>query len=175
MRESRPISLGPEYTVTAGQSATFQIAITPSGGLSAPIAFACSGLPALATCVFNPPTLSSGQGQVSLKVQTAGSAQSASLSPSSKWSTGGAAAVLAGLVFWLLPSRSRRKRFASFLVLAIVSLAALLATSCGGGGGSGSGPGNFTPSGTYQLSVTAHTTEPSQNVSHSANISLTVQ
>jgi hypothetical protein len=162
-------------TVTAGQAATFQLAIEPSGGFSAPMTFSCSGLPALAACVFSPSTLSSGQGTVSLKVQTVSAAQSASLSPSWSVPTGGAAAVFAGLVFWLLPSRSRRKRFASFLVLVIVSLAAILTTSCGGGGGKGSRTGNSTPPGSYQLSVTAKTTEPSQNMSHSATINLTVQ
>ena len=161
-------------TVTSGQSATIQLAISPSGGFNAPLTFACSGLPAFATCAFSPSTLSSGQGQVSLNIQTAGATQSASLSPSSKLSAGGAAAVLAGLVCCL----SRRKRFVSFFVFAIVSLLALLATSCGGGGsggGSGSGNGNRTPAGNYQLTITAQTNEPSQNVSHSTTVGLTVQ
>jgi hypothetical protein len=161
-------------TIAAGQSAAFQIAITATGGFVAPMAFSCSGLPALATCTFSPSTLSLGHGQVSLTVQTTGSAQSASLSPSSNLPTGGAAALLAGIVFCFLPSRARRNRFRAFFVLAVLGSVAFLATSCGGGGGA-SGNAPRTPAGSYQISVTAVTTEPSQNISHPVAISLTVQ
>src|SRR5262249_43973330 len=44
-------------TVAAGQSATFNISVTPQGGFAGTINFACSGLPAAATCSFNPATL----------------------------------------------------------------------------------------------------------------------
>jgi len=160
-------------TVTAGQSATFQLAIMASGGFSAPLSFSCSGLPAQATCVFSPSTLSMGQGQVALSIHTVGSTQSASLSHSPSLTTTGATAILAGLVFCFLPSSSRRKRFVSFLVLAIFGFVTLITTSCGGGSGHGT-TGSTSPV-SYQVSVTAQTTEPSQNISHSSVITLTVQ
>jgi Bacterial Ig-like domain (group 3)/FG-GAP-like repeat len=160
-------------TVTAGQSATFQLAITASGGFSAPLSFSCSGLPAQATCVFSPSTLSMGQGQVALSIHTVGSTQSASLIQSPSLTTTGATAILAGLVFCFLPSASRRKRFVSFLVLAIFGFVTLITTSCGGGSGHGT-TGSTSPV-SYQVSVTAQTTEPSQNISHSSVITLTVQ
>lgn len=159
----------------AGQSAFSQLTITSYGGFSAPIAFSCSGLPALATCVFSPSTLPPGQGQAALTIQTVGSTQQSSLNPSLKPPLGGAAAILAGLVFCLRPSRSTRKRITTFLVLAVISFAAFLAIGCGGGGGSKSGTGSSTPAGSYQISVTALTTEPSENISHSTTINLTVQ
>lgn len=149
-------------TVRAGQPAAFQIAITPSGGFSAPIALSCSGLPAGTTCVFSPSTLPSGQQNASLKIQKGGSTESASvLRPR----MGGATAIFAGLLVWLLPWSSRRRRSLGVLIFAIISSTALLATGCGGGGGKR----------TYQISVTAQTTEPSQNISHSATIELRVQ
>ncbi len=161
-------------TVAAGQPASFQLAITPSGGFNAPMALSCSGLPALATCVFNPSALPSGQGQVALTIQTVGSTRAA-LSPSSESSSDGAVVILAGLIFCLLPSRSTRKRLTTVLLFAILSLPALLTTSCGGGGGSRSNTGSYTPAGSYQVSVTAQTTEPSQNISHSTIVNLIVQ
>lgn len=160
-------------TVVAGQSAAFQLAIVPSGGFSAPITFSCSGLPAFAACTFSPSTLA-GQGKADLSIQTTGSEQSLLLDPSSKPSSSGrSAAILAALMLCFIPSRSRRKSYAKFFFLCTLSLAALLTTSCGG-----NGPGpvkNRTPAGIYQVSVVAATTEPSQNISHSATITLTVQ
>lgn len=136
-------------TVRAGQSAEFQIAITPSGDFSAPIALSCSGLPALTTCVFSPSMLPTGQQNASLTIQTVGSTESASVLPPRM---GGATAIFAGLIVWLLPWSSRRRRYFGVLMFAIISSAALLVTGCGGGGGKG----------TYQISVTAQTTEQSQ-------------
>jgi len=160
-------------TVNAGQSAAFQFAVTPAGGFSAPMNFSCSGLPALATCEFSPSTLSSGQGQIALTIHTTGSAQSAALSPSYQL-PGGVTAIFAGFVFCLLPSRSGRKRLASSLVLAMISMTTLFFTGCASGS-SGSSQKDRTPAGTYQVSVTAQTTEPSQNLSHSSTITLTVR
>lgn len=149
-------------TVRAGQSAEFQIAITPSGDFSAPIALSCSGLPALTTCVFSPSMLPTGQQNASLTIQTVGSTESASVLPPRM---GGATAIFAGLIVWLLPWSSRRRRYFGVLMFAIISSAALLVTGCGGGGGKG----------TYQISVTAQTTEQSQNIPHSVTINLKVQ
>jgi hypothetical protein len=114
-----------------------------------------------------------GQGQVALSIHTVGSTQSASSSQSPSLTTTGATAILAGLVFCFLPSSSRRKRFVSFLVLAIFGFVTLITTSCGGGSGHGT-TGSTSPV-SYQVSVTAQTTEPSQNISHSSVITLTVQ
>jgi hypothetical protein len=161
-------------TVTAGQSGTFQVALAASGGFSAPMAFSCSGLPSLATCTFSPSTLSTGQGQVSLRIQTAGSAQTASLNNPVKLPAAGAGAILAGFLFFLLPARERRRRFVSLLCLVLASFAVFPTISCGGGGGGKSG-GTQTPPQNYQVTITAATTEPSQNISHSTNVTLKVQ
>src|SRR5207245_9508082 len=41
-------------TITAGQSGTFTLTVTPQGSFTSPISFSCSGLPALAGCAFSP-------------------------------------------------------------------------------------------------------------------------
>jgi hypothetical protein len=161
-------------TVSAGQAATFQFAIAPAGGFNAPMTFSCSGLPALATCDFSPSSLSSGQGQLSLTIHTTGPTQSAALRPSSELPAGGVTAIMAGFIFCLLPSRSGRKWLARTVVLVAISIATLFSVGCASGSSSSSQK-DRTPAGTYQVSVMAQTTEPSQNISHSSTITLTVQ
>ncbi len=64
-------------TVTAGQPAVFTLAVTQAGMMTSPISFNCSGLPAGASCSFNPPTVPAGSGttSVSLTIATTGMAR----------------------------------------------------------------------------------------------------
>lgn len=168
----------PAATITAGQSAAYQVTIATSGGFSAPMAFSCAGLPALTTCTFTPTTLPTGQGQVALKIQTTKTGTSAmNLRP--HFEEG--AAILAGILLCMLPTGLWRNRFTKIVTLAVVGLAVLSTASCGGGGAGGgggsggSGGGSSTPAGSYTVTITAVTTEPSQNISHSTTVTLTVQ
>jgi hypothetical protein len=45
------------FTVVAGQVATYQVTITPTGPIPSPVTLACSGLPTGATCKFTTPTI----------------------------------------------------------------------------------------------------------------------
>jgi VCBS repeat protein/HYDIN/CFA65/VesB family protein/centrosomal CEP192-like protein len=56
-------------TVTAGGSASYQLSITPSGGLSGMVSLACSGAPSEATCTVNPTSATlSGSSDVTASV-----------------------------------------------------------------------------------------------------------
>jgi len=65
-------STAPSQTVTAGMDATYPIDVGVTGLTAADLAFACSGLPAGASCSFAPMTLPAGtvSGQVVLTVST---------------------------------------------------------------------------------------------------------
>ena len=58
-------------SVAAGTSATTTVTVTPNNGFSGPVTFSCSGLPAGATCTFNPPTVTSASYTTQLTVLTA--------------------------------------------------------------------------------------------------------
>ncbi|MDB4964911.1 MAG: hypothetical protein JWN44_600 [Myxococcales bacterium] len=65
-------STAPSQQVTAGDTASYSVAVAVTGLTSAPIAFACSGLPPGASCRFTPATLPAGTrtGSVTVEVTT---------------------------------------------------------------------------------------------------------
>ena len=159
-------------TVSSGQTASFALAITPNGS-SGVFSFACGTVPANAACAFNPPaeTLGAGvQGNVTVQIATGQSATAARGGDALRWRF---APLLCGLL--LLPfALARRGR--NLMLIALAAILAAGASSCtssgGGTGGSppGGGSGNSTPAGTYTISVTITST----GVSHSVNLTLTV-
>ena len=158
-------------TVSAGQTATYTLDISPSGAQGV-FTFACGLLPEYATCAFNPTTetLNSGiEGNVAVNIST-GQASSAQVQPASGWRV---APLLCGLL--LLPLALARKRRALILaVLACVLAFGISAcTSSGGGTGGGGGGGqkqNTTPAGTYTIPVTV----TANGISQSVKFTLTV-
>ena len=54
-------------TVAAGSDAVYNLAVTGADGFSGTMSFTCSGLPAVATCVFNP-TLANISGSTAVPV-----------------------------------------------------------------------------------------------------------
>ena len=74
------MSAAPSSTlVGAGQSATYTMTLTPLGGFNSAVTFACSGLPGLSTCSFNPATVTlngSTAGTTVMTVTTTGSSAS---------------------------------------------------------------------------------------------------
>jgi len=177
-------------TLTAGQSATTTIDVTPSGGFSGSVALTCSGLPTGASCGFAPATVTVNGSVASsaLTITTTGQAAllgtSQQRDPLAPWLPGVALAAL------LLPATRgrwtktalRRYQILSCLLLACALLASCGGGSGGGGGGSGSstsssssssssGGTGSTPAGTYIITVTG----TSGTTSHTVNYSLTVQ
>lgn len=182
-------------TTAAGQSATTTLTITPSGGFSGAVSFACSGLPTGASCSFAPASVTPAGGAVSttLTIATDGG-------PVALWlrEHPGTALALLLPVFGLARlgawhgASPRSLRAALWMLLIAV---AALGVACGGGGsdddGSGSGgggggtggagsnpppapPPTGTPAGTSAVTVTATSGSGAAAVTRTATLTLTV-
>lgn len=156
-------------TVASGQTASFSITLTPLGGTAATFSYSCGALPSHSSCSFSPPSVfiaANNSGSVLLNVST-GKATAAAQPKAAGW---GRPLALSGLL--LLPlAWKRRKR--ALLLAALLALLAGGATGCvasGGGSSGGGGSGSTTPAGTYTITVTA----TANGVSHTANLTLTV-
>jgi hypothetical protein len=158
-------------TIPAGQTATFNISITPQGGFNGTINFACSGLPGQSTCSFNPATLTPSGSATSTTLSIATTARTtASAQPVS----GATLATITGfgflgIVFLGVPSRRRRSmRWAGMMLLGLVLAFGLI--SCGG---HTTTPPTVTgtPAGSFSVTVTA----TSGATTHSSVITLNVQ
>jgi len=144
------------YTGLATQA---QLTVSSLRGFSQPLALACTGLPAYATCTFSPTSLPNGQGSATVILQTA-APHKTSAGPSTL------AATLAALSFFLLPGFRRRRRFLSGLAVLLLAVAIGI-SACGSPSPISAG----TPPGTYHVAITAKASE----ISHSAPFTLTVK
>ena len=136
--------------VTAGQSQNVTIILQSSSGLSGTVTnFACSGLPAEATCSFSPSQVtlpSNGSVSTTLTVSTAPLGQSVKRAAASdrrarSWGISEALFLL-GACFIGIPLARRRGRIPVSLILAALFV---VLPSCGGGSGGGGGGGGGTP------------------------------
>jgi hypothetical protein len=158
-------------TVSNGQTAVFPLVITPNGAQGA-FTFGCGALPSNAVCTFNPATqtLPSGvQGNVNAEFSTGQSSSSAHAESPSGWR---ALPLLCGLFLLPLAFARRNKTFLCVLLAVLLAAGVSSCTSSSGGtGGSPPGGGSgSTPAGTYTIPVTVTST----GVSHSVNLTLTV-
>jgi hypothetical protein len=156
-------------TVTKpGSNATNTLTVTGQTGYNSTINFSnasCTGLPLLSTCTFTPGSVV-GSGNASLTITT--TAPSAALH-SFEWTSAGF--VFAGVFLAAAPLRRRRFNAALALVLCGIAVGSV---ACGGGGGGGGGGGHpGTPLGSYNVIVTATTSD--SVVSHTASFTLVVQ
>jgi hypothetical protein len=156
----------PAQTVTGGNSVQYTLTVTPSGGaFNGVISFSASGLPPGATATFAPPTLTPGSSPASSTVTITTVAQYVRNQAPAPWIPPTAVlAALLPLFLW------KRRRVAIRTRLAFFALAALL------GGGvsslSGCGSSGFTlPAVAYTVTLTA----TSGSITHSTNVTLTVQ
>ena len=140
----------PNFTISAtpqslsimdGQSGTVSLALVANAAFSGQITLACSGLPAEASCSFNPPNLALSAGQsstISAVISTTRSSQARHVGVSA-WlagTLGGFAATQYLLLIWT----RRRRNLQIILVTSIVllCLGPLLALAgCGGKGSTG--------------------------------------
>lgn len=159
-------------TVSSGQTANFALVITPNGSSGA-FAFACGTLPANAACTFNPgsETLSASvQGNVTVQIATGQSSPAARAGDPLGWR---AVPLLCGLFLLPLALVRRMRILVLVVVLAILAAGASSCTSSSGGAGGNPPDGGYagsTPAGTYTIPVTITST----GVSHSMNVTLTV-
>jgi hypothetical protein len=172
-------------TVSPGQSGTFTVSVTPTGGFNHMVMFSCSGLPAGASCTVAPTSVTldgTNASTVQLVVMTThGSVVPAwpesHLEPKMNPWNFVALLVLCFLFFFGSTMRRGAHRVAlrrALWPVAAAILVALVCSSCGGGTesppnaiGPPSGP---TPAGTYAIVITG----ASGNVSHAATAQLTV-
>lgn len=161
-------------TVLGGYSTTYTFTLAPIGGstFAGPIAFGISGFPVGTVATFSPATLASGATgtNVTLTVKPPATAQ-ARLDPGSKQLHPRTAMHYAPVVLALLvlpfASFRRRRPMALFLWL-LLCASAIGLTGCLSDSSSGYYGNN---PGTYTLSVTGN----SGTLSHTANVTLTVQ
>jgi len=140
-------------TVTAGNQATATLTVAPQNGFSQSVSFACSGLPAGASCSFSPTTITPSGAAVTSTVTISGTANAASLDGTHglKWMKLVAGSALC-LLFWPLRRKSIRTVFMSVCLLA----AMIAAGGCNGcGGSSSSGGGSTVKSQSYAVTITA--------------------
>jgi len=163
-------------TVSAGQTATYALTLTPVNGLAGTIRLSCQGAPAGSTCTVTPAAVTLAANypaQVSVAVSTSGGARGAPRG-GAPWTGPGASLrlvmelasllVLMGLAGWVVaggrgagaPGRSlaRRRPCLSGLALAALALMLMAWAACGGGGMGNSVANPATPAGTYPLTVT---------------------
>jgi hypothetical protein len=161
-------------TVNSGQTATYNLVLTPEGGFSGTVTMGCSGAPPNATCSVNPLSLSlnaASPANFSVSVTTASSGASLSttpLGPAREQMVILTLALILGPFAISLIKRARVERsFSVVLTIAIMGLC-----GCGGGNTSPVKTGHQgTPPGSYALVVTAN----SGATSHSLSLNLIVQ
>jgi len=148
------LAVTPSATIlNAGQSATFTATLTPIGGFNQTVTFNCSGLPANASCSFNPTSiiLSGGPASSALQIYT----NVAALDPPVLFPRPFGVTLALAVLF--LPFTARRRRKTLWTALSALTLAILLGTAggCGGGSSGSSSSAPKTPDGTYTVTVSA--------------------
>jgi hypothetical protein len=168
-------------TVTAGQTATYNLQVTPVSGFNGTTALSCAGAPSLASCT---PSVASvtpnGNSASPFAVNVTTTAPSILVPrgmprtyPPMTWIRIVLSWVLAFTIMLLLARLAGARHGAkwAFAPMVVVLLGALVWTSaCGGGSGGGGVHNPGTPKGTYTLIVTG----TSNGVSHTKNLTLTV-
>jgi glucose/arabinose dehydrogenase len=158
-------------TVKAGQTATLTATVASSGTFSDQVTFSCTGLPAGASCTWNPAAVTPAQnspGTTTLTITTT-APSTAILRP--LWRHGTTVGLMVpflALIFAGFSGRNNRKKI---VLLAVISAALLLIQACGGDVKSGA---SGTPAGTYTVTISAASSGTSA-LTHSQAVTLTVQ
>jgi FG-GAP-like repeat/Abnormal spindle-like microcephaly-assoc'd, ASPM-SPD-2-Hydin len=166
-------------TVTAGQTAIYDIAVSPSAGFSQVVQLFCSGVPAGAVCMFPSSVTLTGSGPTPVRVTVTTVGSSAIL----RWPAGPGRSKVAALLlaFTGLPglavlgsmgwTRKRRVRAkCGFAVLCLLCLVTW--TACGGGSGSA---GATTSGITYNINFTGNYVDGAIALKHTTKLTLVVQ
>jgi FG-GAP-like repeat len=171
-------------TVTAGSSASYDLALAGRNGYNGTITFSCTGLPSKATCSLSPTSVV-GLGNLPLSTTLTISTVAATtslVSPVHQNSAPGLPTILMDLgglgLFGLVLAGGRKKRSIQMGILLRVVLLSMMVTLVGCGGSSTSTPPPTgtpgTPAGTYTVAVIA-TGTGNTAPSHTVNVTLIVQ
>jgi hypothetical protein len=179
-------SVAPTATVTAGQTATYSISVSPGGGFSQTVSLSCAGAPSLSTCTVSPSSVAlNGMSAASVKITVSTTAPSFAIREGPRMSPPNRPIFRLVLVFMLLLILammasligSRRERTYSlatvFPLLLLLSLGIMMAACGGGGGGGTKNPG--TPTGAYTLIVSGTFNSGSASLAHNTKLGLVVQ
>jgi uncharacterized protein (TIGR03118 family) len=163
--------------VTKAKAATATIALASQNGFSGAVSLSCSGLPADATCAFNPASANvaaSGTTNVALTITETGSAAALNPGLPDTWRTllhghsGAALALISPFTLLALAGLRRRKLlFRSSMLLAVIAGLTLTITGCSSDSSSSQTP----PPTTAQVMVNA----TSGAITHSVPVTITVQ
>ena len=155
-------------TLTAGQSANLQISVTAVGtNVSAPVALACSNLPAGASCIFSPSSVTPGHGTATATLTLSAGKTSASKLPRAPvYALWLPMFGFAGM--FLLESRKLRKLTLATLLGALL----LILCACGGGAPSVSSiASQAVAQGTYAITVSG----TSNSLQNSTTLTLNIR
>jgi hypothetical protein len=168
-------------TVTAGQTATYNLQLSSLNGFAGIVALGCAGAPTLATCAVTPTSVTlTGSSPVTLSV-TVTTVAASTMTPatvprqrfpmSPQWFGLSLLLTLLALALqWRFKTGSSGRKLGFAFASGIIAVLLITALGCGGGGGRGmSNLG--TPKGTSTLTITA----TSGGVNRSLGVTLTVQ
>jgi hypothetical protein len=163
-------------TITAGQSATTTLTVTPVGGYNGTIKFSCGALPSGTSCTFVPASLTPASGASSTTTLTITTTATTSASLRNEISSSLQGIAWAGLVFLVLsPRRMRRHNRHLTRVIQVTFLLAAGLISLSGCSSSSPKPPATTPGTPSGVQIIAVTVADSGSTSHSINFQLTVQ
>jgi hypothetical protein len=162
-------------SLPAGQTATYNLQITPGGGFNQTIALTCSGNPALSICGFSPGNSVTLDGTTTANylVNITTTARATLVPPENTWPNPGLwvmrlapgfsgattllglwLLILAALAGYFVFGRRRARVGFSLAVLGVLLVASLALPSCGGSGAVTTPPAVGTPAGTYTITIT---------------------
>jgi hypothetical protein len=177
------LSLSPTSgSVPAAGSTTTSLTITPANGFNQAVSFACSGLPAQATCTFAPATVTPGSTAATTMLTITTTASASVAAPAGPSGNEKLPFAFAGVVLGLAFLRDRR-RMRSWLLscIAICAIGAGLLGmgSCSSGSGGGGGAPTTTSTGSTTTPTPTTSTVTIQatggSISQTATYTLTVQ
>ncbi len=163
-------------TIKSGTSGTLALTLTPTGNFQGTATFACSGLPAAATCAFSPSTVnfSGDNAAPTTQLTIATNAQTGSLVPLNRRESNTRLAgllFLPGLLFAGILAPRRRYlmgRFGRPLLVLLIMSGLMAAIGCGSSSGSSS------PTGTYSVVVTANAVNGGATVTQKLTATVTI-
>ncbi len=168
-------------TVTAGKTATYNLSLSPEGGLRGSISLACTGAPSEATCSVAPTSVTlDGSNSANVTVTVTTTAASVLVLRMPGWPVNrmlkmpAVVWLLAVVLVWVaaqvtLVSKPKSNRI---FAMATMVVCVFLLAACGGGGSTVHNPG--TPPGTYSILVTGTFGTGATSAQHSVTLKLKV-